>query len=573
VATTDRVIAEDAIRVLDHGFVRLDGAMATDLSVVNAARVSFARRKEEMDESDEGLIRFLMRDRHGCYDDQTEVLTESGWRAWPDVTGEELFATRTTDGRLEYQPALRLVRKEYRGHMIGFKGMSLDLMVTPDHRVLASEMTTLARRRRPVFHLRPAHAVLWRSHRHITTASWSGEHLEWFQFDGQRFDPEPLLRLVGFFIGDGNLSTSNHIVFNLRKARETLFLRRITAEAGLELKEWRNRHLAVPIGPSLRTLFAECYSDREKVIPTRLLGLSKSLLQALYEGLMESDGSVLIRPGRADKHVYHTTSRRLADQVQELALKLGRSASLRSHKFTPGDGHYGTLPCWRVTIYNERNSRPALCRTRSDADTQMGIERYDGAIHCVEVPNHTLYVRRNGYPVWSGNTPFEHNSFRFHIRAPIFVAREWFRHRVGSFNEFSMRYAKATDDFYVPEPEDVRSQIGKPGAYSFEPVDDELAERAREELREVYDHAYEVYERLVEAGVARELARSVMPVGAYTEFFWTVNARALMNFVSLRAAETAQREIRRYADAVEHFFAEKMPVTHAAFVAANRVAP
>ena len=73
--------------------------------------------------------------------------------------------------------------------------------------------------------------------------------------------------------------------------------------------------------------------------------------------------------------------------------------------------------------------------------------------------------------------------------------------------------------------------------------------------------------------MARELARSVMPVGAYTEFFWTVNARALMNFVSLRAAETAQREIRRYADAVEQFFAVEMPVTHAAFVAANRIAP
>ncbi len=170
-------------------------------------------------------------------------------------------------------------------------------------------------------------------------------------------------------------------------------------------------------------------------------------------------------------------------------------------------------------------------------------------------------------------TPFEHNAFRFHIRTPIFVAREWFRHRVGSFNEFSMRYAKATDDFYVPEAEDVRSQVGKPGAYSFEPVDAELAERTREEFREVYDHAFETYERLVDAGVARELARSVMPVGAYTEFLWTVNARALMNFVSLRAAESAQREIRRYADAVEQLFAEKMPVTHAAFVAAGRTAP
>ena len=170
-------------------------------------------------------------------------------------------------------------------------------------------------------------------------------------------------------------------------------------------------------------------------------------------------------------------------------------------------------------------------------------------------------------------TPFEHNAFRFHVRCPIFVAREWMRHRVGSFNEFSMRYARATDDFYVPAAEDVRTQVGKPGAYSFEPVDAELAERTREELQAVYETAYAAYGRLVEQGVARELARAVLPVGAYTEFYWTVNARSLMNFLSLRAAESAQREIRRYAEACGRFLADLMPVTYDAFVAAGRTAP
>jgi thymidylate synthase (FAD) len=170
-------------------------------------------------------------------------------------------------------------------------------------------------------------------------------------------------------------------------------------------------------------------------------------------------------------------------------------------------------------------------------------------------------------------TPFEHNSFRFHVRCPIFVAREWFRHRVGSFNEFSMRYARATDDFYVPEAEDVRTQVGKPGSYSFEPVSDELAETTRAQMQEIYEAAYRTYEELVEAGVAREIARAVLPVGAYTEFYWTVNARSLMNFVSLRNSETAQREIRRYAEACERFLEEQMPVTYAAFVANDRTAP
>jgi len=170
-------------------------------------------------------------------------------------------------------------------------------------------------------------------------------------------------------------------------------------------------------------------------------------------------------------------------------------------------------------------------------------------------------------------TPFEHNSFRFHIRCPIFVAREWMRHRVGSFNEFSMRYAKATDDFYVPAAEDVRTQVGKPGAYRFETVDPELAEETRRELEAMYEQAFATYTRLTEAGVARELARSVLPVGAYTQFYWTVNARALMNFVSLRNSEFAQLEIRRYGEAVERFFADRMPITHGAFLANDRVAP
>jgi thymidylate synthase (FAD) len=572
VTTAPEVIPENTIPVLDHGFVRLDDSMASDLSVVNGARVSFARHKQEMDDSDAGLIRFLMRERHGCYDDATDVLTQDGWKAWPDVTGTELFATRSKAGELVYQPALRLVRKEYRGHMIGFKGQSIDLLVTPDHRMLASTMPTRSGRRDPSFGLVPAHSVLWRPHRHVTTADWVGPTVEWLRFDDVSIPAAPLLRLVGFFIGDGNLPPSNHIQFNLRKSREIRFLENATLCAGLELKRWGERH-AVPVGPELRGLFAQCYEAREKVIPPNLLELGAPLLQALYEGLLESDGSRQVRPNGAERQTFFTTSRRLADDVQQLTLKLGRSATLRPHRFSDDHGHYGRKPRWRVTIYSERNSRPALCRTRSDAESQMGVENYDGVIHCVAVPNRTLYVRRQGYATFCGNTPFEHNAFRFHVRCPIFVAREWFRHRVGSFNEFSMRYAKATEDFYVPAAEDVRTQTGKPGAYSFEPVDDDVAELTREQLQEVYGAAFEAYERLVELGVARELARAVLPVGAYTEFYWTVNARSLMNFVSLRAAETAQREIRRYAEACEQFLAAEMPVTYQAFVANNRTAP
>ena len=170
-------------------------------------------------------------------------------------------------------------------------------------------------------------------------------------------------------------------------------------------------------------------------------------------------------------------------------------------------------------------------------------------------------------------TPFEHNAFRFHIRCPLFVAREWMRHRVGSFNEESARYHQLEGDFYLPEPDDVRTQIGKPGSYSFEPVGDGEAERVRSELSVAYERAYALYLDLIDRGLAKELARCVLPMGTFTQFYWTVNARSLMNFVSLRAAETAQLEIRRYAEAVESFLSELMPVTYEAFVSNARVAP
>ena len=170
-------------------------------------------------------------------------------------------------------------------------------------------------------------------------------------------------------------------------------------------------------------------------------------------------------------------------------------------------------------------------------------------------------------------TPFEHNSFRFHIRTPIFVAREWFRHRFSSFNEESARYHKLESDFYIPEPQNVRTQVGKPGAYHFERVEDEVAKDTIETFHRIYDEAYTQYHRLIEQGVAKEVARSLLPMGVYTQFYWTVNARSLMNFLSLRNADAAQYEIRMYAEAVERLFAAKMPLTHACFVEFGRGTP
>ena len=170
-------------------------------------------------------------------------------------------------------------------------------------------------------------------------------------------------------------------------------------------------------------------------------------------------------------------------------------------------------------------------------------------------------------------TPFEHNSFRFHVKCPVFVAREWFRHRIGSFNEFSARYSEVPNEFFVPEKEDMRTQVGKPGSYTFEQIGDPHASTALFIIENANDSAYKSYQSLLEMGVAKEQARVVLPVSMFTQFYWTVNARALMNFLTLRTHETAQLDIRKYADAVYKLAAEQMPVTFATWESNGRVTP
>jgi thymidylate synthase (FAD) len=177
------------------------------------------------------------------------------------------------------------------------------------------------------------------------------------------------------------------------------------------------------------------------------------------------------------------------------------------------------------------------------------------------------FLMRNGH-----GSPFEHGYFRFLIKAPLFVVREHHRHRAGhSYNEWSGRYSKMEPEFYVPD--NVRTQVGKPGAYSFEPVDEETRDAAREEIEQNAIRAFQTYERLIERAVAKEIARSVLPLSTYTKYYWSCNPRSLMHFCSLRNHDDAQFEIRQYAAAAESFLERLMPITHAAFVDAGRVAP
>lgn len=178
------------------------------------------------------------------------------------------------------------------------------------------------------------------------------------------------------------------------------------------------------------------------------------------------------------------------------------------------------------------------------------------------------YLMRNRH-----GTPFEMVVFTFHVECPIGVAREWQRHRIGSFNEMSTRYVEMAPACYIPYNVDVRTQVGKPGHYTYEHLPVEIAEEVQRDMQDAYNHAHSAYQALLAKGVAKELARNVLPLGQMTQFYWTVNLRSLFNFLSLRTHETALLEIRQEANPVLEAARKIVPASFDAWETCGRLTP
>ncbi|GHH52438.1 FAD-dependent thymidylate synthase [Streptomyces sp. CA-294286] len=178
-------------------------------------------------------------------------------------------------------------------------------------------------------------------------------------------------------------------------------------------------------------------------------------------------------------------------------------------------------------------------------------------------------------------SPFEHNSMTFFISAPIFVFREFMRHRVGwSYNEESGRYRRLDPVFYVPGADRKLVQEGRPGKYVFVEGTEAQQELTSRVMEDSYRQSYEAYQEMLAAGVAREVARATLPVGLYSSMYATCNARSLMHFLGLRTQHELakvpsfpQREIEMVGEQMESHWAQLMPLTHAAFNKNGRVAP
>jgi len=534
----------------DMGVTLVD-SMGNDNSVVRAARVSTVGANSG--EGGEKLIAFLWREGHNCFDAKTEILTGSGWKLFSDLGGTETVATLNpvTDA-VEYQVPSSATRGFVDGEMISLKTQHLDLLVTPGHEMLAEPRTHTGysgdwgKVKASEFHSREYRV-------RKSGGDWLSHGLDL---------PNELFALIGFFIGDGNLACGGPD-FNIRKQNKVDFLDSIIDVLDLKTSGGGDRktHLWVS---EYDDLFEDCFLQGEKVIPRRLLDGSITQLEFLLSGLIASDGHI----AETGKVTYSTTSEVLAGQLQELAMKLGMCADMRVNR-SEGVHHVFGKDIWckavySVCIFKDRNDRPRVGKTPKTRVRDVQTIPYRGEVFCVTVPNGTIYVRRGGKAVWSGNSPFEHVTFTFMVEAPIFTINQMVRHRIASYNIESGRYKELQPVFYVPGEDRPVVQIGKTGCYNFL-TDGEALESAQRHIRISSEWSWDAYESMLERGIAKEVARMVLPLNIYSSLYVTMNARALINFLRLRNEHHAQAEIRDVAQKMEKIFEEHLPSTHAAF--------
>lgn len=498
----------------------------------------------------------VLKSGHGCYDAETDVLTKDGWKSWEDVTELDYFATRTESGQLEYHRPTRLIKYHHTGKMYRVSAQACDLLVTPDHKMLACKMTTADGRKKEKYSLIKAEELGKSQHAYVRSAEWKA---------GTQDISAEWAALLGFAIGDGCYKGGNQVHFHLRRERKISWLINQARLAGATLTTKEDGETYVLDASDHLQFFNSIYTENgSKQIPPGFICTQNSeILQSLFNGLMQADGSVC-----EDGRIYDTTSQILAGQFQQLCLHIGIAANIsNAPSCLDRSKSFGDKRIYRMQI-GRRSLKPEVNKPGLDGSTSW-VEDWEGDVFCAEVPNHTLFVRRNGKVVWSGNSVCEHATYTFAIEgvSRVFTG-EMNRHRAGvGISEASMRYIRYTDIPYWL-PDSVRVQDGD---------DESLREkklRSQAVFQKAFDQDEANYQELQDIW-SKELSpegnftgkkhitsmmRRIIPMGVATGGVWTMNLRAVRHIIALRASPAAEEEILHVFCRIAKYMIESEPM-------------
>jgi thymidylate synthase ThyX len=504
-----------------------------------------------------------------CYDDDTEVLTTEGWKPWPKVAGTETFGTlNPVSGQLEYQNATEVFHGDYAGPMYRVRSEQVDLLVTPNHRMWIKRFDTQAAKRgEQAFAVETAQDIVHKRVEYQKCAQWLGYSPEYVtlpgthrtyqrsdrdkpatrRYVGASFPIEPFARFLGYYLAEGSIN--GHQIVLAQNRGELLDKMTDTIRSmGLPAYLPTTGHGCVRTQClSLRDLLADLGHSCDKRIPHMVGEWTPDTIRVFLEAMIEGDGTT----HHASNHrVIYTSSREMADELQVLAIKAGWSANIRIddrtglQRIMPSGQRFRNLrPSYVVSILTRRltplinHNRNARSRYQNEQGHNDGIEHYEGRIHCVQVPNGLLFVRRNGKPVVSGNT------------------HELVRHRPGTaVSQESLRYVRLDElPFWFPE---------------WAQQDAELMKRATALLTELEqfqlwmaghfrldDDDTKMHEKKAKTSFMRRFA----PEGLATGMVWTANIRTLRHTIEARTDEGAEEEIRLVFNKIGELMREEAP--------------
>lgn len=512
-----------------------------------------------------------------CYDENTEVLTNEGWKFWADIRGDEEFATlNLKKDELQYQHATNIIREDYDGEMYNLQSKMVNLSVTLNHNML---FYPYDKRVNKVWQISEAKNIIGKRVKYKrNVANWNGLDLKEFEIPtfcseqkvsnqhgdnysvrsidckGKIVDAGLFAEFLGYWLAEGGLdhygdggyfvtlsqNDNTDVIDCMKKCIEGLgFTYSIHSTGISDCKQIR-----VNGGRSLYEYLKPYSGVLNKKIPPEIKKWSKSLLIKIINKHLEGDGS-FPRRGSGEGH---TVSKQLSDDLQEIALKCGFSATVREvdrRKESPRilDGHeIRHKHIVYVVSYCKVRNEPLVNHNGKIHDC---VVKYVGKIYCATVPNGILYVRRNGRPVWCGNS------------------HEQVRHRTGwAYSQLSTRYCDFEREeeggtwepgFCIPP----LAQLSKESADLFA---DKIKKSQQSycELLSIIENDLKNNEKFMQTlstydererkrmlrKAARGAARDILPIATEAIMVMSANARAIWNCIYLRANEHAEAVIR-----------------------------
>lgn len=331
-----------------------------------------------------------------CYSADTEILTPNGWRTFDKIEVGSVVMTMNPNTNLaEWQKVIRRQNYRYKGELIHFNGRNINLLVTPDHEVLVSLRNSQSNKWSRYKRKRANEIFGKYNYRMTRNMFWKCQDInDIIQIGKSQFDTNTFLNFLGTYLGDGSsyINKGGYVIkIAAMTERDIKRVRRLIERLGFnpnyDGRSWRF------FSKDLYKLLKPLGHAHEKYIPFDYKNLPSRRLRHLLEGLMESDGNL-------DTNTFTTISKQLADDVQEVMFKIGTAAIVRKIEPTKGNsikgGFKGNYPVYKI--------RQSFTQVSPKINPTMHQRiPYEGIVYDVTVPNHIIFVRRNGKPVWSGN--------------------------------------------------------------------------------------------------------------------------------------------------------------------------